>query len=274
MAIHVTRTMGYFLLLVAILLCGTLAIMAVEGLGPFDALYFVVVTIATVGYGDVSPSGTAGRAITMLIIIGGVGTFVAVFAGIIEEFFAREERRKRMRKINMIIGVFFAEFGTPVLSLLSRTDPCLEGIRDRLIVTESWEQEDFTRLKTGLSGNACFMDGRSTNFSGLKAVCMEKRGLLLSLLEHPAIFEHESFTELLQAFFHLTEELGHRADLSDLSSADTDHLKNDVNRGYRMLLIAWVDYMEHLKENYPYLFSLAVRTNPFDPDARVEIREQ
>jgi hypothetical protein len=25
--------------------------------------------------------------------------------------------------------------------------------------------------------------------------------------------------------------------------------------------------MKHLKEDYPYLFSLAVRTNPFNPDA-------
>jgi hypothetical protein len=29
--------------------------------------------------------------------------------------------------------------------------------------------------------------------------------------------------------------------------------------------------MQHLKTDYPYLFSLAVRTNPFDPDAKVEV---
>jgi hypothetical protein len=29
--------------------------------------------------------------------------------------------------------------------------------------------------------------------------------------------------------------------------------------------------MQHLQEDYPYLFSLAVRTNPFDPDAKVEV---
>jgi len=25
-----------------------------------------------------------------------------------------------------------------------------------------------------------------------------------------------------------------------------------------------VDYMRYMKDNYPYLFSLAMRTNPFD----------
>jgi hypothetical protein len=29
--------------------------------------------------------------------------------------------------------------------------------------------------------------------------------------------------------------------------------------------------MAHLREDYPYLFSLAVRTNPFDPEARPEV---
>jgi hypothetical protein len=29
----------------------------------------------------------------------------------------------------------------------------------------------------------------------------------------------------------------------------------------------WLEYMEHLKDNYPYLFSLAMRVNPFDKTA-------
>jgi hypothetical protein len=34
----------------------------------------------------------------------------------------------------------------------------------------------------------------------------------------------------------------------------------------------WLDYMKHLKDNYSFLFSLAVRTNPFDPQASAEIK--
>ena len=30
--------------------------------------------------------------------------------------------------------------------------------------------------------------------------------------------------------------------------------------------------LRHLQEDYPYLYSLAGRTNPFDPHARVEVR--
>jgi hypothetical protein len=33
----------------------------------------------------------------------------------------------------------------------------------------------------------------------------------------------------------------------------------------------WTGYMRHLKHDYPFLFSLALRTNPFDPEAQVEV---
>jgi voltage-gated potassium channel len=38
----------------------------------FDAFYFVVVTMTTVGYGDVTPLSEAGRAMTLLMILTGV----------------------------------------------------------------------------------------------------------------------------------------------------------------------------------------------------------
>jgi hypothetical protein len=49
------------------------------------------------------------------------------------------------------------------------------------------------------------------------------------------------------------------------------HLNGDVERVYGLLISEWIMYMEHLMNNYPYLFSLAMRVNPFDPHAKVEI---
>jgi voltage-gated potassium channel len=39
-----------------------------------------------------------------------------------------------------------------------------------------------------------------------------------------------------------------------------------------LLVNEWVDYMRHLKNHYPFLFSLAMRTNPFDQTASVIIK--
>ena len=101
---------------------------------------------------------------------------------------------------------------------------------------------------------------------------MSKKRFLLALLENPNLLEHETFTELLRAVFHLTEELEKRKDIKQLPKADYDHLKLDTERAYNILIYQWVEYMEHLMNNYPYLFSLAMRTNPFDPNATVEIQ--
>ena len=78
-----SRIRSYLLLLLTVLVLGTLAIMLTEGLALFDAFYFVVVTIATVGYGDITPQNIYGKAVALILILAGVGTFIAIFAEII-----------------------------------------------------------------------------------------------------------------------------------------------------------------------------------------------
>ena len=94
---------------------------------------------------------------------------------------------------------------------------------------------------------------------------MKKKDFLLRLLENPILLEHESFTELLWAVFHLAEELAARKDVMSLPNTDVEHLCNDTGRVYNALVLQWLYYMEHLREAYPFLFSYARRTNPFYP---------
>jgi hypothetical protein len=63
------------------------------------------------------------------------------------------------------------------------------------------------------------------------------------------------------------EELTSRKTLTDLPETDLQHLAGDIKRAYIRLVREWLDYMKYLKNNYPYLFSLAMRTNPFDQKA-------
>ena len=86
---------------------------------------------------------------------------------------------------------------------------------------------------------------------------------MLRLLENPNLMEHERFTDLLWAVLHLEEELEARTSLADLSPADEAHLELDVRRAYNALMAEWLLYVEHLKADYPYLFSLVVRMHPF-----------
>jgi hypothetical protein len=89
----------------------------------------------------------------------------------------------------------------------------------------------------------------------------------MSLLENQNLLEHDNFTDLMWALFHLTEELVVRKDVTMLSENDTLHIEIDFKRVYSLLISEWLDYMKHLKKEYPFLFSFAMRTNPFDVNA-------
>ncbi|WP_456475748.1 potassium channel family protein [Candidatus Pyrohabitans sp.] len=64
--------------LVVLTVIGTLFIMKFENLSLLDALYFVIVTISTVGYGDIIPTTQEGRIISLVIIVLGVFSVLAI----------------------------------------------------------------------------------------------------------------------------------------------------------------------------------------------------
>ena len=66
-------------LTIGTILFGTVAYAAIEGWGPIDALYFSVVTLATVGFGDLHPTTDFGKLFTVGYIVFGVG-IIAGFA--------------------------------------------------------------------------------------------------------------------------------------------------------------------------------------------------
>ena len=64
-----------------------------------------------------------------------------------------------------------------------------------------------------------------------------------------------------------------RKDVISSPPSDISHLNKDVNRAFSLIVREWMLHMRHLQKNYPYLFSLAVRTNPFDPGADSVVKE-
>ena len=186
---------------------------------------------------------------------------------IIHRLLTEREKRSRLEKLNMVIGTFFSEVGTELLDFFSNSDPDLEAIRGELVVEKDWSEQDFERVNKKLRNYSYGVEIGRLSLDELGRFLGLKRDFLLRLLENPNLLEHESFTELLRAVFHLTEELANREDLKDLPDSDYQHLAGDVKRAYSRLVHEWLDYMKHLKDNYPYLFSLAMRTNPFDREA-------
>ncbi len=190
---------------------------------------------------------------------------------IIHQVLSEREKRSMLKKLNMVIGAFFSEVGTPLLKYFTDFDTNAEQISKHLIVSNDWSLEHFTQMQIVLQRHDYKIDSQAGDLQGLTNFIVEKRTFLLRLLENPNLLEHESFTELLWAVFHLAEELSHRTTIKDLPETDYIHLSGDIKRVYQLLVREWLSHMEHLKGNYPYLFSLAVRTNPFDPNASPEV---
>ena len=261
----------YLSILFCVLIVGMIGLIIFEQLTPLDAFYFLIVTIATVGYGDIHPVTPAGKIVVIVIILTGVGCFVGVAANSIESMIDERERKTRIEKLNMIIGTFFSEIGTKILRTMISHDPDIDEIRAVLIVTNNWSDEEFARARSVLENHNYNLDSCDVSMEDLHRFLSDNKGFLLAMLENPQLIEHDSFTPLLQALYHLAEELNARECLTSLPKTDCAHLSGDLNRVYRLLTIEWLTYMQYLKHNYPYLFSLAMRRNPFDRNASVII---
>jgi hypothetical protein len=197
---------------------------------------------------------------------------VLLVALIIEKIFSHMEKRNRMEKLNMVIGTFFIAVGTKLLTYLSDLDPELESIRSSLVIEDSWSDQEFSRVSENLSSYNFGIDMEKVNLEYLLDFLKKNREFLLRLTENPTLLEHESFTDMLLAITHLSEELASRPGLKDLPQIDLMHLQGDIKRVYGLSVREWLDYMKYLKVNYPYLFSLAMRTNPFDETASPILR--
>ena len=97
----------------------------------------------------------------------------------------------------------------------------------------------------------------------LKKELAKNKGYLVSMFNNPNLLEHNKFTDMLWALYHLIDELENRPEISDLPKSDIHHLSGDIVRCYGLLAYEWLFYMQHLKVRYPYLWSLAARKNPY-----------
>lgn len=196
---------------------------------------------------------------------------VLVVTLIIDQMLESREKQRRMEKLNMVIGAFFSRIGTPLLAQLVLADSTIENLKERFIIGTDWHDEMFLDMQTCLKDHSCNVAIDLVDMETLKNFLARHENFLLRLVENPMVFEHETFTDLILAINHLDEELKARDDLINLPTSDQAHLAKDIQRVYSQLIPEWLKYMESLKIHYPYLFSLAIRKNPFDKTASVII---
>jgi voltage-gated potassium channel len=80
------------------LLAGTLAMHHLEGLAYIDALYFSVISLTTVGYGDFTPETTLGKLFVMGYLIVGIAIIAALLNNLLLNIMAKRTLKGKHEK--------------------------------------------------------------------------------------------------------------------------------------------------------------------------------
>jgi hypothetical protein len=197
---------------------------------------------------------------------------VAIVTVVLQSMISTREKKERLKQLNMVISSFFGDVGTDIIVDLNEFNQDREGICEHLKIDGEWQKKDFANALKIVRDYDFPMDARAGDLTELKGKLIKKHGFFHMMLQNQNLLEHETYSDMLWAVFHLMDEMIARDSLTNLPQADLQHLSLDIQRAYSTLLIEWINYMEHLKNEYPYLFSLAVRKNPFDKNRSVIFR--
>ncbi len=197
---------------------------------------------------------------------------IAIVTIVLGKYLKSREKAERLKKIYVVINAFFSEAGTEILMNLAIFNTNCDDIRPKLDVQADWTESIFSKTIKFLLNADLQIDCTAKRLGTLKELMKSKKDFLMKIIENPNLLEHDTFTDMLLSVFHLLEELTARSSFEEGCGADMAHISNDLKRAYKTLLIQWVEYLRHLKSEYPYLYSLEIRKNPFFQDRSVVIR--
>jgi hypothetical protein len=198
---------------------------------------------------------------------------ILVISLVVDRLLEERKRQSIREKMNMVIGTFFSALGQPLLENMCVVLQDEGEVRACLSIDPDWTAERIRQAKGTIPELKIKVRPAQEDMEALRELLTEHRDFMLRLLQNPILIEDEDFAALLWALSHLQEELAARGDLDQLPQSDINHLIGDIRRVYSHLLREWLQYMSHLSDNYPFLYSFQARTNPLRTDADVTVRE-
>lgn len=172
------------------------------------------------------------------------------------------QRQQMLEKISIVINEFFAEAGHDLIRGLRGFMAELPTLAARLQPNGRWQDGDFSAAISYIEKEPVKISVDLKELIALAELFANKKSQILRLFENPSLLEHDRFTDMLWALYHVHDELRSRDDLLSLPASDVLHLAGDIQRAVQLLLIEWLSSMCQLKVRYPYLYSLAVRKCP------------
>jgi voltage-gated potassium channel len=163
----------------SLMLIGTLGFRVIEGWSILDSLYMTVITLSTVGYGELRPLSDLGRLFTSGLILVGVGSLAYAATTTLEVLLDRKQaalrrlRKEIKRMENHVIICGFGRMGATLYAQLSA--------RGQKIVVIDRTQETLQQLERL---GAIRVEGDATDDETLKAAGIERAAGLAAVLPH------------------------------------------------------------------------------------------
>lgn len=145
----------------------------------FDAFYFTLVTMTTVGYGDIVPTGTASRIVASVLMVVGIGAMLSTFQSLfnmvvaksVREVLGFPERRTKMK--NHIIVVGYGKLGKHVAMHL-------QSIGEPFVVVDN----DHEKVEEAMEAGFTVIEGDALEDETLMRANIEKaKGLITTLID-------------------------------------------------------------------------------------------
>lgn len=187
--------------------------------------------------------------------------YVLFVSMVLEQVLYKKEKQAVISKMNMIVGLFFSEIGIELMKKILCYDKNLSESVNSLLYTDEIYNGKYKFYIKKIKNYKPDIQTDNEQLKSLKLFMEGKREFLLQLMQNPNLLEHESFTDLILSVFHLLDELNIKDDFKEIEGHK--HLNLDIERAYLGLTREWMSYMKHLREEYPYIYSIKLRQNPF-----------
>jgi len=223
--------------LALVLAFGVIGFMVIERYRPLDALYMTVITLSTVGFGEVHRLDDQGRVFAIVLIVLGVSmgayTFSVIGQMVLEGQLRELYGRRRMRKkINQLSGHYviagYGRVGRRVAhEFVARRVPFVV-IENDPVAINALEQE-----------GALYVEGSATDDDALRAAGIEKARTLISTLPDEA---QNVYITLTARFMNKDLKIIARADVEDgerkLMRAGANHVVSPHMLGGQRMAMA------------------------------------
>lgn len=173
---------------------------------------------------------------------------------LLEKLIDVKEKKERMNKMDMLVGIFFSEVGYRLMHQI------IKGDKNARNFIKSFKKLD--EIEDRIIKYDYDVDINEIDIPYIKELLVSNNSLLINLISNENLHQHEIFTDLLMSVIHLRDEIlfmeGNNSNL-----IDNNHLENDINRVYKSITIQWISYLKYLQINYPFLYNNAIRVNPY-----------